>query len=114
VSALGANILNMGVLSSLVAYAVYRGLGWAGGWLGRPPVAAALASWIAVVAAAALCSLELVASGRAAAVVIFPAMLGIHALIGVGEAALTVGALAVVTAARPDFLPVRASAEVTP
>jgi cobalt/nickel transport system permease protein len=110
-SALGANILNMAVLAPLVAHLVYRGLRRLGSGLARPSLAAALTSWSSVVAAAALCSLELVLSGTAAPAVVFPAMLGVHALIGLGEAALTVGALAVVTAARPDLLAARGPAE---
>jgi cobalt/nickel transport system permease protein len=111
-SALGANVLNMAVLAPLVAHLVYHGLGRLGPILGRRPVAAALAAWASVAVAALACSLELIVSGTAAPAVVLPAMLGVHSLIGVGEAALTLGALAVVAATRPDLWPVLRRAEV--
>jgi cobalt/nickel transport system permease protein len=111
-SALGANVLNMAVLAPLVAHVVYRGLGKAGPVLGHRPLAAAVAAWATVVAAAGLCSVELICSGTAAPLVILPAMLGVHSLIGMGEAALTVGALTVVGATRPDLWSARHPAEV--
>ena len=113
-SALGANIVNMAVVGPLLAALFYRGLRRVASGRAQPYVAAAVTAWMTVVAAAAACSLELVASGTAAASVVFPAMLGVHMLIGCGEAALTVGALAVVCAARPDLLPALRRAEVTP
>jgi cobalt/nickel transport system permease protein len=48
--------------------------------------------------------LELAISGTSPANIAVPAMGGIHALIGIGEGLITVGALALVTAARPDLL----------
>jgi len=111
-SALGANVLNMAVIGPLVAHGVYRGLGRLAPPLGSRPVAAALAAWATVAVAALACSVELVVSGTAAPVVVFPAMLGVHSLIGVGEAAITLGALAVVSATRPDLWPVLRPAEV--
>ena len=104
-SALGANVLNMAVIAPLVAHVVYRGLGKVGPILGSRPVATAAAAWSTVVVASLACSLELILSGTAAPVLVLPAMLGVHSLIGAGEAALTLGALAVVTAARPDLWP---------
>jgi cobalt/nickel transport system permease protein len=38
---------------------------------------------------------------------VLPAMLGVHALIGVGEAVVTVAAVAAVLSARPDLVAVR-------
>ncbi|HEY3397210.1 MAG TPA: energy-coupling factor ABC transporter permease [Armatimonadota bacterium] len=111
-SALGANVLNMAVIGPLVA----AGVSGAGQSLFRGPrgrwVAAGGAAWATVVAAALAAALELIVSGTAPAVVVLPAMVGVHALIGLGEAALTVGALAAVVAARPDLWPVRPRAEV--
>jgi cobalt/nickel transport system permease protein len=70
-----------------------------------------VAAWTSAVVAALLCSLELICSGTAAPQVVIPAMVGVHALIGIGEAALTVAALAVVGATRPDLWPVLRRAE---
>ena len=38
---------------------------------------------------------------------VLPAMLGVHALIGLGEAAITVAAVSAVLAARPDLIAIR-------
>lgn len=104
--ALGFNVLNMGVLAVMVGYAVY-------GWLrraveGRLPnadlIAAAIAAWLSVMLAAAATALELAISRTSSLSVALPAMLGVHALIGLGEALITVGALAFLRQVRPDLL----------
>jgi cobalt/nickel transport system permease protein len=64
----------------------------------------ALASWLAVMAGAAACSLELAASGTVPLGTVLPAMLGVHALIGIGEAVVTVAAVSAVLASRPDLV----------
>ena len=86
---LGANVFNMavaGCLLSAVVLSAARRL-----WLARP-VALGVAAWLSVMLAAALTAVELAASGRVAAGVVLPAMLSVHAVIGVGEALLTVAA----------------------
>jgi cobalt/nickel transport system permease protein len=103
--ALGVNIFNMGVLTSLLGYAVYATV--TSLVPNRPAVrlgAAFSAAWISVMAAAALTSLELALSDTSALDVALPAMLGVHALIGVGEGLITMAAVALVLAARPDLL----------
>ncbi len=102
---LGANILNMAVIASTVAYATFTGvrrlinderLGTlAGGFAG---------AWFSVVLAAAATALQLAFSGTSAFNVAMPAMLGVHLLIGIGEGLITVGALAFVLATRRDLL----------
>ena len=57
-----------------------------------------------MVVAATAASLELAVSGTSALDVALPAMVGVHALIGIGEALITVGALAFIRQARPDLL----------
>jgi cobalt/nickel transport system permease protein len=52
-------------------------------------------------------SLELAASGTTTLAVVLPAMLGTHALIGIGEAVVTVAALALIASVRPDLLTLR-------
>lgn len=102
-AALGANALNMAVAGSLVTAAVLggaRAATWSrAGFL----LAAGGAAWVATMAAAALASTELVLSGTASPATVLPPMLGWHALIGAGEAAITVTAVAVVLAAREDL-----------
>jgi cobalt/nickel transport system permease protein len=94
VTALGANVLNMAVVATLVASminaaVVSRASGPTGRLLGF-----AGAAFGSVLAAAAMCSLELAASGHAELLPVLSAMLGAHALMGTGEAAITLAALA--------------------
>lgn len=103
--ALGGNLFNMAIIGVAVSYFVYtsiqklaRGKTW--GIL----VGGALAAWFSIVIAALACALELAASGISPANVAVPAMGGIHMLIGLGEAGITVGALAFLYAARRDLL----------
>jgi cobalt/nickel transport system permease protein len=105
VSALGANVLNMGVVGALGAGVV---LGAARRVL--PPTrraflaSAGVAAWLAVVAGAAACAVELALSGTVPLGTVLPAMLGVHVLIGLGEAVVTVAALGAVLSARPDLV----------
>ena len=112
-AALGVNVLNMGVLTVLVSWALYRGLApLARLHAALPAVAAFAAAWLSVEAAAVATALQLAASGTSPLEVALPAMVGVHALIGIGEALITLGALGLVRAARPDLLPRPARAGV--
>jgi cobalt/nickel transport system permease protein len=105
---MGANIFNMGVVGTLGGFALYRVLCRALGGESRARLpAAGVAAWAAVVAGATAMSLELAVSGTIALEVSLPAMIGVHVLIGVGEALITVAALAFITATRPDLLALR-------
>jgi cobalt/nickel transport system permease protein len=99
---MGANILNMGLLTALIGYGLYRGV--AGQSLGVRLTVAGVAAWLSVMAGALATSLELWLSGTSALRIVVPAMLGVHALIGIGEALITVAALAFITQTRPDLL----------
>jgi cobalt/nickel transport system permease protein len=102
--ALGANVFNMGVIAPFVGYALYyliRRL-WRTG-AGRF-VGSFVGAWLAVVAAATACALELAVSGTTPLAVVLPAMVGVHAIIGLGEGLITAGALAAVRVSRPDLL----------
>ena len=105
---MGANIVNMGVIGTMGGYAIYRVLCTAlGGEVrGRLP-SAAVAAWLAVMLGAAATSVELAVSGTTTLAVVLPAMLGTHVFIGIGEALITVGALALIKNARPDLLELR-------
>jgi cobalt/nickel transport system permease protein len=105
---MGANIFNMGVVGTLGGYALYRGLAGALGGedRGRLP-AAGIAAWAAVVGGALVTALQLGASGVTPLEVALPAMVGVHALIGIGEAAITVAALAFIGATRSDLFRLR-------
>lgn len=99
---MGANILNMGLLTSLVGYGIYR-IG-----LGRSRVIrlvfAGMAAWLSVMTGALATALQLWISGTSPLAVVLPAMLGVHALIGVGEALITVAALSFIINTRPDLI----------
>jgi cobalt/nickel transport system permease protein len=105
ITALGANVLNMGVVGGLGAGVVI-----AAGRRVLPATQAAfvglvgIAAWLAVMAGAAATALQLAASGTAPLGTVMPAMLGVHALIGVGEAVITVAAVSAVLASRPDLV----------
>lgn len=99
---MGANILVMGVVPALVGYGLYRGVSGRGR---RTQLAVTgVAAWLSVMAAALLTALFLGFSGTMSFSVVVPAMLGVHALIGVGEALITVAALSFILGARPQLL----------
>ena len=105
VTALGANVFNMGVVGGLVVGSLML---VARNALPRTRGAlltiAAIGSWTAVTAGATACSFELALSGTVPLGTVLPAMLGVHALIGIGEAVVTVAAVGAVLATRPDLL----------
>jgi cobalt/nickel transport system permease protein len=104
-AALGANVFNMGIATAFVGYAIYKAVAAAGRY-SRPFILTGTfaAAWISVMVAALLTSLQLVISDTSELSVVLPAMLGIHALIGIGEGLISVGAVALVLSARPDLL----------
>jgi cobalt/nickel transport system permease protein len=106
--ALGANIFDMGAVGTLAGYAIYRVLCalLGGEERGRLP-AAGIAAWAAVMLGALAMSLQLALSGTSPLGVVLPAMLSVHVFIGIGEAFVTVGALILIQAVRPDLLRLR-------
>jgi cobalt/nickel transport system permease protein len=116
ITALGANVLNMGVLGGLVAGGVTAGARRLAGDRRRTLLAVTAAgAWLAVMAGAAATAVELAISGTVPLATVLPAMLGVHAAIGLGEAAITVAAVGAVMASRPDLLGMRpATPSITP
>jgi cobalt/nickel transport system permease protein len=107
ITALGANVLNMGVIGALLVGGLM--LATRKALPKRRKVLLAIAgvgAWLAVIAGATATSLELAVSGTVPLGTVLPAMLGVHALIGIGEAVVTVAAVAAVLAARPDVIAV--------
>ena len=102
--ALGANVLNMALVAPFVAYGVYRLVTWLLPHQRAIFWGAFAAAWTSVLAAASLCAIELVVSGTSAFRVAVPAMVGIHALIGLAEGAITVAVLSVVAVTRPELM----------
>ncbi len=104
--ALGANVFNMAIVGVLVGWAVYTTLQrLLGGKPWATMVGGFAAAWLSVVIASLAAAAELALSGVSPWQVAFPAMAGVHMLIGIGEGLITVGVLAFLQVARPDLLP---------
>lgn len=99
---MGANILNMGLLTVLIGYGMYRSV--AGKSKGVKLGVTAVAAWLSVMAGALATGLQLWLSGTSDLRVVMPAMLGVHALIGIGEGLITASAVAFILQVRPDLL----------
>jgi len=103
--ALGANIFNMGIIGVAVSYFTYTTIKKLFGeqrWVLF--VNGFVSAWLSIFIASLAAALELAASGTSPANISVPAMGGIHALIGIGEGLITVGALAFIYTARRDIL----------
>jgi len=103
--ALGANVLNMGIIATFVGYYLYRGVSCLiGGDRKGMLVGAFVGAWSGVFLGAVACAIELWASGTSPLKVAIPAMAGWHALIGIGEGFITTAVLSLVLATRKDIL----------
>ena len=102
---LGANIFNMAIIGTVLSYYIFYGIKTM-----MPKnktyfmASIAAASWLSVMLASGAAALELAASGTTPLNVALPAMLGVHAIIGVGEAIITVLVVGTVLAVRPDLV----------
>lgn len=94
ITALGANIFNMGIVGAGLGYLIFKGLNMVTGNLN---FAVFTASWLSVVAAAGMAAAELSISGVIPISVSLPAMTGVHAIIGIGEGAITIAALGLIS-----------------
>ena len=105
ITALGANVFNMGILAVFVGFGVFMGLKRIlphthAGYM----VSAAVASWVSVVAASLACSAELALSGTVPVGIALPAMVSVHMIIAIGEALITTALVGAVLATRPDLV----------
>ncbi|MFC9248378.1 energy-coupling factor ABC transporter permease [Streptomyces sp. NPDC057136] len=106
-TALGVNITVMGVVTTVVAYALFRGLTAV---LPRTRRSATVAAFIAALVSvpAAACAFTLIyAVGGTTDIPIgkvLTAMVGVHVLIGIGEAFITALTIGAVIAVRPDLV----------
>jgi len=106
IAVLGVNIFNMGILTAFVGYGVYRTVQTVtGGGHTASLIGAFVAAWVTVEAAAVLTALQLALSDTSPLDVALPAMVGVHALIGVGEGLITAAALGFIMSTRADLLP---------
>ena len=105
ITALGANIFNMGMAGALlVGGLMHAARRVAGHSRTALLVISGAGAWLAVMAGAGTTSLTLALSGTVPLETVLPAMLGVHALIAIGEAVITVAAVSAVLATRPDLL----------
>lgn len=106
ITALGANIFNMGLIGTFGGYYLYRSIR---NVVGREStksvlIGAAIAAWTSVVVAALVCAVQLAISGAVPLIVALVAMLTWHVMIGIGEAIITVVALSYILKTRPDMV----------
>jgi len=116
ITAFGLNAVNMAIIAPLTGFGVYTLLkAQTRNRIGSGKIVSGIvvgaAAWASVFVAAAACAAELavsyaVSSGAygIAATVSVPAMLGLHAIIGVGEGIITAGVFAYLLAASPGSI----------
>ncbi|MCX4813067.1 energy-coupling factor ABC transporter permease [Streptomyces sp. NBC_01239] len=106
-TALGVNITDMAITTTVVAYVVFRGLVKILPRSRRSITAASFVAALLSVPAAALVFTLLYALGGTTDVSlgkVATAMIGVHVLIGIGEAAITALTVGAVIAVRPDLV----------
>ncbi|MFG2643631.1 energy-coupling factor ABC transporter permease [Streptomyces sp. NPDC048370] len=106
-TALGVNITVMGVVTVVVAYGLFRGLVLVLPRTRRSvTVASFVAALVSVPASAAAFTLVYAIGGTTDVPLgkVFVAMVGVHTLIGIGEAAITMLTVGAVVAVRPDLV----------
>lgn len=106
-TALGVNITDMALVTTVVAYALFRGLVRVLPRRRSSVTAAAFVAALVSVPAAAVAFTGIYALGGTADVPIgkvFTAMVGVHVLIGIGEAVITALTVGAVIAVRPDLV----------
>jgi cobalt/nickel transport system permease protein len=106
-SALGLNIINMALVTTFAGYLLFLGIRRL---LPRTPSAVALASGIASGVAVVFASLAFTVeyaiggTGGASVSTVAGTMIGVHALIGIGEGIITALTVSSVLAVRPDLV----------
>lgn len=99
---MGANILNMGLLTAAIGYGLYRLVVNSSKTVKLAVIG--VAAWLSVMAGALATSLQLWLSGTSYLQTVVIAMMSVHALIGLGEALITVAAVSFILRTRPDLL----------
>ncbi len=106
-TALGYNIFNMAIVPAYggwAAFTIFRK--WSPATRGGVMGATALAAWLSVVLSAAAFSIQWLFGATAPVpfTQVFAAMVGVHALIGLGEAVISSLAVGAVLVSRPDLV----------
>jgi len=104
--ALGANIVNMGIVPCYLGYGLFRFFAGTRPGAGRLYAAVFTATLIGMVAGAALVPLQVWLSDRLTVPlpVFLLVLVGLHLLVGLGEAIITFGVVAYVSRVRPQLL----------
>jgi cobalt/nickel transport system permease protein len=105
-TALGLNALNMAITGSFIGWLSFQGLRrW------NREFAVFAAAWLSVFLGAAVCATELslsfaISGGTHGIIgtIAFPAMLGYHALIGIGEGVISAGTFVFISRVSPEVL----------
>ena len=104
VTALGANICNMGLVGTVGGWMIYRAVSRGLPGLRGQVAAVAFAGWCSTVLAALACAGELAWSGTAPWSATVAAMVGIHLLIGLGEGLISALVFLTIAKARPELV----------
>lgn len=104
VLALGANIFNMAFIGAVGGWGIYQLVRRFLPGLRGQITAVFFAAWCSTMLASLACAGELALSGTLSANLVFPAMLGIHSLIGIGEGLITALVILAIARARPELL----------
>lgn len=107
VSALGLNIITMALLPSFIGYLIFATIRKVlPATRGAVVAASAITGWASVVLASIVFTAWYAVGGTGAASVatVATAMVGVHALIGIGEAAITALVIGAVLSVRPDLV----------
>lgn len=103
-TALGGNILLMGIVAPWVGWWVYTLLSGQSTDKLRVLSSVFVASWCSTMAAAVVCSMLLAFSGYIGLKVVLPTMLGVHAFIGIGEGLITTAVIAYISQVKSELV----------
>lgn len=102
--ALGSNIFNMAIIGVYGSFFIYWLLSKISKSRWMFLIAVGIASWLSVVIASFFAALELGISGTYGLGITMKAMLGVHAVIGLGEAAITIAVITFINRVRPELI----------
>ena len=103
VTALGANVFNMGLLGTVGGWAIYRAVSRCLPGVRGQVAAVAFAGWCSTVLASLACAGQLAWSGTVGWSVGVTAMVGIHILIGLGEGLISALVFLAIARTRPEW-----------
>lgn len=106
-TALGANIFNMGVVAGFTGYYLSCAIKTITGSKKGIFLGAGIGAWFSIIASSTCCAVELALSGTVPLKVTLIAMVGTHTIIGVIEGLITVTALSFIMKTRPDLLEIQ-------